>query len=144
MKIEEIERFDQQRDSRLLLQVVGFALWWGAFLLLLDLGWHPGGFGRPLLIVLGLVGWFAWLGGLVWLIRWGWALRAKPELLQALNDEGIVRSRMRALRVSFWCIVVCLVIGRIITAFVSLPTGIVLDLLIWVSVVSQVGAYLSR
>lgn len=142
MKIEDVEQFDRQRDRSLLLQLIGFALWWGVYLLLLDSGWHPGGWLPAALMGLGIAGWLAWFGGLIWLVWWGWTLRGKPELLHALNDEGIVRNRMRALQASTRCVLGCLVIGRVIAAFVPLPAGIILDVLIWVYVVSQIGAYL--
>lgn len=142
MKIEEVERFDRQRDASILLQLIGFGVWWGVYLLLLDSGWHPTGLGRLLLIVLCFIGWATWFGGLVWLLRWGWALRGKRELVEALNDEGIMRNRLRALRTSFWCTLICLVIGRTLATVVTLPAGLVLDVLIWVLVVSQLGAYL--
>jgi hypothetical protein len=142
MKIVEVERFDRWRDLSLLLQAIGFAAWWGSDLLMRDSGWHPVGGWHMALTALMLTGWTVWVVGLIWLLRMQRVVKRRPELYRALNDEGIVRNRVRAMQFSFWLTLIYLIGSRALTAYVALPAGIVIDVLIWLFVVGHISAYL--
>lgn len=139
---KEAERLDRQRDLSLMLQLAGFTVWRGADMMLRDLGWHPAGISSEALMLISMSGWLIWFAGLGWLIWLLVRLRNRRQLQHVLNDEGIVRNRTRALQASFWSMLVCLVVGRVAIVFVPVSSALVLDFLIWVIVVSQIGGYL--
>ena len=137
---DNVERLAQERRVILCWFTAIYAVWYGA-LIVGESGWLP----RPAAIgsdVVAAVGGLVWSGTAIWLGRWSRRARASGQTLAALEDELAVRNRWRAQRASMFVMLGCLVIGLAVTTFVQVKAQLVLQLLIWVLVVSQLGLYL--
>lgn len=135
-----VESFARERRHILLASLITYAVWCGAFILSLS---QPFASSRPPLLslttaVFGLL----WAGSCLWLVLWVRRVRAHPETLAALNDEMTVRNRWRAQRASAFVLLVCLMLGVVLVSYVDVSARLVLLVLIWMLVVSQLGFYL--
>ncbi len=138
--MSDVERLALERRRILLASVVTYALWCGAFVLQQS-PWFESGT-RRLLSVLELVFGLPWVLSCLWLVAWVRRVKAQPQVIGALNDEMTVRNRWRAQRASAFTLLVCLMVGVVITSYVEVSGRIVLLMLIWVLVVSQLSFYL--
>jgi hypothetical protein len=136
----DVEKLAQERRRILLASVLSYGLWCGAFVLE-QTPW-VGVNTRHLLSVLVLVFGLPWMLCCLWLVSWLRRAKAKPQVMGALNDEMTVRNRWRAQRASAFTLLICLMVGVAITSYVEVSGRIVLLMLIWVLVVSQIGFYL--
>jgi hypothetical protein len=137
---ELVERLARERTRILLASLVTYALWCGTFVLQQS-GWFAPGT-RSVLTGVTVLFALPWVLCTVWLTLWGRRVRAQPQVIAALNDEMTVRNRWRAQRASAFVLLVCLVLGVVATSYVDLSGRMVLLILIWVLVVSQLGFYL--
>lgn len=137
---ELVERLARERTRILLASLVTYAFWCGAFVLQQSGWFSPSARG----MLTGVTVLFAvpWILTTLWLTAWGRRVRAQPQVIAALNDEMTVRNRWRAQRASAFVLLVCLMLGVVATSYVELSGRIVLLMLIWVLVVSQLGFYL--
>jgi len=135
--MSDVERLIQQRRRFLWIGLLTSALWCGALTLSMT-PWFAADT-QHLLSILTEVFLLPWGVFLIWFVIWERRVKAQPAVFAVINDEMMVRNRLRAQSASRMVMTVSLMLGLVITSFVKINAPPVLVALIWISTVSQVG-----
>ena len=133
METSLIEKFDRLRYSLIKWFTIGWAIWFGGFILK-DLISN-----KLLLGLISLIGLFGWIIFLISFIRFnkiGKIINSNSDLKNALNDELIIFNRNKSLAVGYRALLILITLFFGLSIFIDIKALIVCEITLYVGVLS--------
>ena len=139
METSMIEKLDKSRYQLVLWLTVGWAIYFGGFILK-DLVSDKAL--TVVIILAGLIGWILFLINLIRYIKFGRTVNSDNELGNALNDELHLFNRNRSTVVGFWAFLILLTLFFGLSIFTAIPALIVCELTLYFGIISALVSFL--
>lgn len=117
-----IEKLDKSRYNLIIWFTIGWAIWFGGFILK-DLISNKLIFG--IIVIVGLFGWIIFTVNLIRLRKLGKIVNSDSNLKNALNDELFLHNRNKSFTVGYWTFSVLICIFFALSIFIDISSLIV-------------------
>lgn len=128
-----IEQLDQSRYKMVKWLTVGWAIWFGTFILedmitnkIIIL----------MIIVVGLTGWVFWMINLLRFMKFGKMVNEDTGLKNALNDELMQHNRNRSYVIGYWTTIIIIGILTIVSNVTDISAILVCEIVLYGGVLS--------
>jgi hypothetical protein len=138
-----IELYVKERRKMAVGFIAGFGIWQGTRIIdgILSKASLPTTINITLIII-QLLAWGFWLFYLIKMIRVGRVIKNDQKLKEALNDELTRHIRLKAMAAGFWSLIILQILLSISVSFLNIKIGTVLDINIFVAVLSFIISFL--
>jgi hypothetical protein len=128
-----IEKLDKSRYGLLKWLTIGWAMWFGGFILkdfisnTLILG---------LIIMFGLVGWIMFTVSLIRFRKFAKIVNSDSDLKNALNDELMLHNRNKSVTVGYWVLINVIGIFLVLSIYTDITALIVCEVTLYIGILS--------
>ncbi|HKJ43757.1 MAG TPA: hypothetical protein VKA27_16790 [Sunxiuqinia sp.] len=137
METSLIEKYDRSRYNLLKWFTIGWAIWFGGFILK-DLIQQPIILG--IISIVGLFGWFLFLINLTRMNKLGKVIKSNEGLKNALADELSIHNRNKSFIIGFWAFVIVSSVCFGLSIFTNISAFIVCEITIYFGTLSALIA----
>jgi heme/copper-type cytochrome/quinol oxidase subunit 4 len=135
-----IEQLDKSRHKAIKWFAVGWAMWFGLYLISYWAIISP--IFKAVFLVTGLTGWIIWTIHLVKIYRLGRIVSSDEALRNALNDEYHQQNTYKSFVVGYAVTLTTIVILIVVAAFFEIPAAFALHISLYLGVLSALLAAL--
>lgn len=133
METSLIEKLDKSRYNLIKWFTIGYAIWFGGFILK-DLIRNKLLLG--LIILIGLFGWIIWTVNLFRLQKLGKIINSDNKLKSALSDELFLHNRNKSFVVAYWTTMILVSIFLGLSIYTDISALIVCEITLYIGVLS--------
>ena len=133
MKTPMIEKLDKSRYNLLKWFTIGWAIWFGGFILK-DLISNKLILG--LIILIGLVGWILFSVTLIRFMKLAKIVNSDSAIKNALNDELMLHNRNKSFIAGYWALIILVGILLVLSIYTDISALIVCEVTLYTGVLS--------
>lgn len=133
MEISLIEKLDKSRYNLIKWFTIGWAIWYGGFILK-DLISNK--LIQVLIILTGLFGAIMWAKNLILLMKLGKIVNSDSNLKNALNDELMIHNRNKSFVIGFWTFTILIGFFLVLSSFTNISALIVCEITLYIGILS--------
>ena len=134
METSIIEQYDKKRFNLIKWLTLGWALWFGAYIIK-DLINSKTIFG--IILLLGLPGWLLFVVSLIRYLKIGKAIKSDIRLKNALNNELHRLYIYKSVYIGFWSLIVTIIIFFGISLFYKISALIVCEVTLYIGILAS-------
>ena len=133
METSLIEKLNKSRYNLIKWFTIGWAMWFGGFMLK-DL--ISNNLILVLIILVGLFGWILFAVSLIKFRKLGKIVNSDGDLKNALNDELMLYNRNKSFTVGFWALIILICIFYVLAEFITISAFIVCEITLYIGILS--------